>query len=154
MNRGKQFNNCPFQIIIWKLPVRRGKRKKNQKKWKSIWDLWNTIKRNNPCITGKSVEKEKGQKISCQHVSRLESRRMYDAMYNYISKINTSQKKTQMNFQQFLTVYFWSPVFKWRLCSFVNWPWRKGHKRSKEIISCHPGYFFLSNITVRGPDDI
>lgn len=57
-------------------------------------------------------EKEKGQKISCQHVSRLESRRMYDAMYNYISKINTSQKKTQMNFQQFLTVYFWSPVFK------------------------------------------
>ena len=62
--------------------------------------------------TKKGKKKKKGQKISCQHISRLESRHMYDAMYNYISKINTSQKKTQMNFQQFLTVHFWSAVFK------------------------------------------
>lgn len=63
-------------------------------------------KYNGPFQYQEKKEEEKGQKISCQHVSRLESRCMYDAMYNYISKINTSQEKTQMNFQQFLTVYF------------------------------------------------
>lgn len=31
---------------------------------------------------------------------------MYDTMCNYIGKINTSQKKNQMHFQQFLRVIY------------------------------------------------
>ena len=79
---------------------------------------------------------------------------MYDAMYNYISKINTSRKKTQMNFQQFLTVYFWS-LFLIEGCVVCKLTLEKGAQEfPKDIISCHPGYFFLSNITIRGPGDI
>ena len=59
-----------------------------------------------------------------------------------------------MNFQQFLTVYFWS-LFLIEGCVVCKLTLEKGAQEfPKEIISCHPGYFFLSNITIKGPGDI
>ena len=41
--------------------------------------------------------KKEQRVMSYQHVFRLSNRHMYGAMCNYIGKINTSQKKNQMN---------------------------------------------------------